>query len=338
MGKISGINGVVIGKVGNAVYASVKGSNIVRQYNPNVTNPQTDAQIAQRAKFKLINQVAASVAPFIAIKSEGLAGARNLFVSVNSGLVTYQAGDAYIALPDMQFTKSTIGLCSFSATRADGIVSFKLAQDMHTSLDAVAYLVLSIPSTQEIIPYSSVVTSEAGTDGDFSASCADPTGDIVVFAYGMRFNSKGAYNKFGQLNVSTADALAHLATATDFANAIGSFTQTRGFLMADGDESGEATGDNSVILALASYDARNQVDLNFNLTGAGSKLPNTSVTVTAPTVTDYEWVGWYNSSRATQISENQSYTFTITANTTLVAVYRGPQQSAGGNDNPPDNG
>ncbi len=51
MAKIYGMNGVATGRRGNDVFAVTNGTQIVRQYQPVVANPRTDAQLRQRAKM-----------------------------------------------------------------------------------------------------------------------------------------------------------------------------------------------------------------------------------------------------------------------------------------------
>lgn len=51
MAKIYGMNGVATGRRGNDVFAVTNGTQIVRQYQPVVANPRTDAQLRQRARM-----------------------------------------------------------------------------------------------------------------------------------------------------------------------------------------------------------------------------------------------------------------------------------------------
>ena len=51
MAKIYGMNGVATGRRGNDVFAVTNGVQVVRQYQPIVANPRTDAQLRQRAKM-----------------------------------------------------------------------------------------------------------------------------------------------------------------------------------------------------------------------------------------------------------------------------------------------
>ena len=58
MAKSVGLVGTLRGKAGNYVYAKGEnGSTIVRAYQPQVSNPNTDAQILQRAKLNLAGRL-----------------------------------------------------------------------------------------------------------------------------------------------------------------------------------------------------------------------------------------------------------------------------------------
>jgi len=57
MAKIYGINGYASGKLGNSVLAVYNGTQVVRQYQPVVSNPKSLGQKMQRAKANLIGQL-----------------------------------------------------------------------------------------------------------------------------------------------------------------------------------------------------------------------------------------------------------------------------------------
>ena len=60
--KSTGLFGKNSGRVGGVVYSNYRGQQIVRSYQPQVKNPSTKRQIAQRAKFKLVSQSAVPLA------------------------------------------------------------------------------------------------------------------------------------------------------------------------------------------------------------------------------------------------------------------------------------
>lgn len=60
--KSTGLFGKNSGRVGGVVYSNYRGQQIVRSYQPQVKNPNSKRQVAQRAKFKLVSQSAVPLA------------------------------------------------------------------------------------------------------------------------------------------------------------------------------------------------------------------------------------------------------------------------------------
>ena len=141
--KLNGIAGSGTGKMGNMVFATRNGEQIVRQYQPNVSNPSTPAQVAQRAKMKLMSQLATVVAPVIAMPSQGLRSKRNEFTKENFGLTSFADDAAQIELNKVQLTKSVIANVGFKATRSAGQpVAVELDADASASADKAVYIML----------------------------------------------------------------------------------------------------------------------------------------------------------------------------------------------------
>lgn len=65
MAKMYGFTGLLSGKMGNAVFRARSGQQVVTQYNPIVSNPNTEAQQNGRARFKLVSQLAVVFAPYL---------------------------------------------------------------------------------------------------------------------------------------------------------------------------------------------------------------------------------------------------------------------------------
>jgi len=62
MGKFyNGVLGTMTGKVGGVVGRTWKGINTVAAYQPNVSNPRTNLQVAQRVKMATITQLASQI-------------------------------------------------------------------------------------------------------------------------------------------------------------------------------------------------------------------------------------------------------------------------------------
>lgn len=315
--KLYGLSGLATGKKGADVFSIRNGVQIVRQWNPEPYNPKTPAQVESRAKMKLLSQVGAAVKPIIAIQREGLKTPRNLFISKNYDIVSYANNEAQIALEDMQLTNSSIGLPSFTATRADSKINVALAQDMTGSLDRVVYLILSCPSNQELIPQGSIVVNAAGADGLFAGQLDDVEGDIVIYGYGIRDNNAASTVKFSNLGVDPGITVAKIVASRTLSSTDFSLTATRGLQLSSGESSGETPGTNAVRVSTVAIGT----DLGYlTLSGAGNYQVGDSVTVTARYAGVNDFLGWYSDPQGnTMLTANTSYTFTAAENITLYA-------------------
>lgn len=84
--KLAGFVGTGSGKLGASVFTVRKGVQVVRQYQPVVTNPNTAKQVGVRAVFALLSKNAKLLAGSFAFKAEGIQSERNLFVKRNWGV------------------------------------------------------------------------------------------------------------------------------------------------------------------------------------------------------------------------------------------------------------
>lgn len=112
MAKFHGvISGKGSGKLGNVVLRIRRGQQIVATYNPVVANPKSKGQSDQRAKFKLMTQLAAVMDFALAMPRTVGGTMRNAFVSYNFPLTAISDIDgkdaAVIPLEEIQLTKST---------------------------------------------------------------------------------------------------------------------------------------------------------------------------------------------------------------------------------------
>lgn len=203
--KLNGIFGTGSGKTGNAVFATSAGKQIVRTYQPKVTNPNTDAQVAQRAKFKLLSQLAAAMAPVIVIPKSGLVSARNRFVKKNIPLATYADDKASIVLTAIQITDSSVSLPALvvSAGSAANSIHVEMATAISGIFEKVRYALFKKTEDdklqlvkRDIVEVVDAVGDVAGIDfRNLSA------GAYVVYAYGM--NAKNASASVGYNNYDT---------------------------------------------------------------------------------------------------------------------------------------
>lgn len=86
MAKIYGMNGVATGRRGNDVFAVTNGVQIVRQYQPIVANPRTDAQLRQRAKMNTAGRFS-HLCPKVLLKAMQTENNRLNRAMFNKGLI-----------------------------------------------------------------------------------------------------------------------------------------------------------------------------------------------------------------------------------------------------------
>lgn len=129
MARLEGITGGLSGKMGSAVFRQSGGKTIASQYQPIVKNPNTEGQQAQRAKFKLMSQLAAIMSRgfgsfIIKTRAEkGKSTQRNAFVKANFPLVEVttdnQQVTATIPMEQLQLTSSFRPLPALEVTGSD---------------------------------------------------------------------------------------------------------------------------------------------------------------------------------------------------------------------------
>lgn len=187
--KLNGIFGTGSGKTGNAVFATSAGKQIVRTYQPKVTNPNTDAQIAQRAKFKLLSQLAAAMAPVIAIPKDGLTSSRNMFVKINTPLASYANGSASIALASIKLTNSVRSLPEIGTEAGTqmGTLNVYLLANVDNVYSNVMWAIFDKTEDKKLQLVSTSLVSTGATGSPNAAHTFEnlPSGEYVVYAYGM---------------------------------------------------------------------------------------------------------------------------------------------------------
>lgn len=194
--KLNGIVGKGSGKLGASVWSISGGEQVVRAYNPQVTNPSTDAQVAQRAKLKLLSQLAAALAPGLGFKKIGLVSARNQFVSKNIGAAQYDEGVARITLTEIKLTPGMLTLGQISVGQRTGNNVACTISDVDAAYwDRVIY-VSAKKSSDEKLTNVTVTQAVAGDNNDFAASVYAPDNGSIIYAYGVKFHSSGAKSRY----------------------------------------------------------------------------------------------------------------------------------------------
>lgn len=190
MAIMQGITGKLSGKMGSAVFRVRTGQQVVTQYNPIVKNPNTAGQQTQRAKFKLMSQLAAVMAPGFGTmsvttrKAKGKPSQRNAFTQLNIPLVEVTSEDqkitAEIPMEDVKLTSSFRNLPPLELSSSSGTLSIDFDTQPATDIKSVRTVVVgykdNIPSIVDIrdTPVSSL-----------PANVGVLAGKYTVLAYGL---------------------------------------------------------------------------------------------------------------------------------------------------------
>lgn len=248
--KLNGLLGTGSGKLGTSVFTTVKGTQIVRQHQPVVTNPSTKLQVAQRSRFKLVSQIAASMADVIAIPRMGLTSSRNLFIKKNMPAVLGDVEGAQVSYEKLQLTNGTAALPNIIAGRAGIDLSLQLTSNVSKIVNRVIYCIFTKNSDGQLMLNTSAIVSEAGVDGKFLLELDNIAGDLVIYAYGMKDTSASASATFGNYKVTNASDIATLVSNRSISTKDFIFTKTRGTTLYSGEDINVTVGENQVMVHL----------------------------------------------------------------------------------------
>lgn len=227
--KLNGFVGKGTGKLGSSVFAVSGGEQIVRQYNPNVSNPNTEAQVDQRAKFKLMSQLAAALAPAIAFKKTKLVSARNKFVSANIGLALKTENKVRVDLRQIDLTGSLIGFPDVSVTDGeDNQINVQLASAAAANIAAVVYVEAGYVDEQQINLLEVKAVSVAGANRQFASTMTAPAESCVVLAYGIVDDGSGNIQRYADYYCTASAYEGELELVKKAILADATFTKTVG--------------------------------------------------------------------------------------------------------------
>lgn len=191
--KLYGILGKGTGKLGSSVFAISGGEQIMREYNPVVSNPNTEAQIAQRAKLKLMSQLAADLSAAIAFQKQGLVSARNQFVAANIGLATFANNEASVDLDALKLTPSSSAIPNLTFEQS-GSSSFSIGfnEGLPADVKKVAIFIYRPDSEGRLTLVTSALVDKPEGDVPFSYETDLLQSNDVVYAYGVKDNGAGS--------------------------------------------------------------------------------------------------------------------------------------------------
>lgn len=331
MGKVTSLYGKTTGKIGSIVFSTSGGETIAREYNPHVANPNTMAQVNQRARMKLMSQISAALSPVIAMTKDGLVSRRNKFVKANFDKSYALDGTAQISYENVQLTEGSVGLPQIITTIGEtgGILHpvIALASAPAQNISRVVYCIFE--KTQEArlsLVYSTIVSNPKAEGANFGF---EPQGiswrtsddqivynkEYVIYAYGMADTSEKATARYGNMNVMSASDIATLVANRSISFEDYQFTQTRGTTI------GQGSGGDTPTPAGQARVFVTALGQGGTVSGAGTYPIGQQVTVTATPNTGFYFKGWANNGSAQIISTEASYTFTLQGQTDLVAMF-----------------
>lgn len=233
--KQYGLLGKGTGKLGASVFAISGGEQIVREYNPNVTNPNTDAQVSQRAKFKLTSQLAADLASVIVIPKKGLVSARNQFVSKNIALATYEKGEASLNYVDVQLTASEAAFPAVTGSiDSNGNLGVELAKMPAAEVQKVIYAVFEKDDTNQLSLIGTTIIDRSDATNNFAYTFENASDAYVVYAYGIKESAVTSNPNYENYEIEGATDIARLVATRSITLDASGTTRTSGVLVAAG--------------------------------------------------------------------------------------------------------
>lgn len=213
--KLQGFVGKGTGKLGASVWAIRKGVQIVREYTDKVTNPNTPAQVGQRAKFKLLTQLGAVVAGngmFFRNLNAG-ESMRNAFMRANMGAVELSpTGDvALLNVSEVALTDGHTTAPSATFNRTSGVMSVDLSAAAMADIMGIGYAVITLPDVGRVIGYSARAEKAEGETAITATIVAPATlmNKTNVLVWGYRFADAAARAKYEAIAAAeTADVVA----------------------------------------------------------------------------------------------------------------------------------
>ena len=305
------------GKLGNIVCSTVAGETIARDYNPEVANPNTETQVEQRAKFKLMSQLSSVMAPVIAIPKVKNQSSRNLFVRKNMGATVFDGVQAAINLNRVQLTNGNSNIETFGCDRT----SHEHCSCYYSGMDLIGmagmvYCLFTKDDAGNLSLFDSAVVTENTEDGNWGADLKYTDAEIVLYAYALIGDGDKSKAAFGNLEAPTAESLAKLLVSSSVDASTIKTTKTKGFTMPVGVEDGEWSEDDGKVRLSISVTGPGTAD------GAGRYDIGERVRCTATPNSGMEFVGWYRGGQ--QVATSLNYEFDIVADTTVEARFKAP--------------
>lgn len=193
------------------VYAVRKGEQIVRQYNPNVANPNTRPQVVQRAKFKLLSQLTAAIGNNGLFFDNVPAGRsmRNEFTRRNMSLVSVAAGTdvATVDASALELTSGAFTAPTAFVNTADGVCHIDVSATQYDDVAGACVVVLIQPELGRVLGQSMRAVRETEAN-DIEVNTLIPSGLInraTVLVWVYRFRDDAARARYNQSILNNDD-------------------------------------------------------------------------------------------------------------------------------------
>lgn len=328
MGKVTSLYGKTTGKIGSVVFSTSGGETIAREYNPHVANPNTQAQVNQRARMKLMSQLSAALSPVIAMTKDGLTSKRNKFVKKNFDASYALNGTAQISYENVQLTEGSVGLpqikVDFFETEGEYFPYVALATEPAQNISRVVWCIFEKTQENRLSLYDSIVVSSKTSEGvigffgtqiEMSHNGNEFTKEYVIYAYAMADTSEKASARYGNLNVQSASDIATLVANRSISFEDYQFTQTRGTTVGHG-----SSGDTPVPEGQARVFVT-ALGEGGTVSGGGTFTLGSQVTVVATANAQYTFRAWVKNGTSQVVSTSATYTFTLNGQTDLLATF-----------------
>lgn len=213
--KLQGMAGKGTGKLGSMVYASVRGTQIVRQYNPIVYNPNTEKQSLQRARFSLLTKMAAMVSPALVFQGrEGMVTNRNAFIKANFG--KFEEDEALLNFNDLTLTSGNIQAVRYptvSVNSSTHVMTINMVS-AETTFAGFGVAIILAPENADGKPWVYSAIQSAGNDRTATLTVTLPTGGSYGEAYVIGYPM---FYKDGATRTSYANTVVGMDTESDVA-------------------------------------------------------------------------------------------------------------------------
>lgn len=322
--KLVGILGTGSGKLGSSVFSTVAGQQVVRQYQPVVANPSTISQVNQRARLKLASQLAATLAPVIAIPRNGMQTSRNLFIKRNFDFISANNGQAMISYENLQLTTGNAGLPGIAISRSqESGITVQLQSAADSSVNRVVFILFKKTNEEQLQYIGSTISTVPGDAGTFQTSFPYTAGDVIVWAYGMKDMNASAKAKYGDYFAASGEDIAQLVMNRSLSASDYQFTGTRGATLFSSENENQQAADGQFMVFLTASGPGTVSATGFT-NNRKAVTAGESVTVTATPNSGCQFLGWRLNGSASYVSTSASYTFTVARQTDLVAVFNDP--------------